>query len=417
MRLSNLFKFYLIAYQKGAIKTCLEKAIEVYLANPRVIHHFWEDASQHTEISQELKEEFLAAATEKLMVDESLMAPYMLRRLVHSMKKYVSDNAIQYNVGRVLLHRLNMRKLEGSFLKPEFLESAEAFGKAIKGDGSTVSFYKTNEGKDVALKETSDPTVFMMLLEEFYAYQLAAGESDNLIKAVGLYYPKKDTLCLVMECAFLGDLLGILHKKKRGFNENEIIKVAHEAAQGLYFLHEQGLVHQDIKPDNIFVDEKGTIKIGDLGSVKKVSDTSTIRHSTICYTSLEVLLIDKWHDKKTYNKYLGLMGKTKAQLPRDKAYGCTTQSDMYGLMLALFTLLKNVSPFGSQGKKADDSDLLSQHMLQGHIAFQDTPNSPCLKTLLVQGIQHNPALRPRATEVIDATQGPYEKLAPGFRLI
>ena len=49
--------------------------------------------------------------------------------------------------------------------------------------------------------------------------------------------------------------------------ESEALKLFKQAAEGLACLHEAGLVHRDIKPDNIFVDEKKGLKLLDFGLV------------------------------------------------------------------------------------------------------------------------------------------------------
>ena len=45
----------------------------------------------------------------------------------------------------------------------------------------------------------------------------------------------------------------------------EAAGVVMQIAQGLYYAHQQGLIHRDIKPGNILVTEDGTAKLSDLG--------------------------------------------------------------------------------------------------------------------------------------------------------
>ena len=45
----------------------------------------------------------------------------------------------------------------------------------------------------------------------------------------------------------------------------EAAGVVMQVAQGLYYAHQQGLIHRDIKPGNILVTEDGTAKLSDLG--------------------------------------------------------------------------------------------------------------------------------------------------------
>jgi serine/threonine-protein kinase len=44
-------------------------------------------------------------------------------------------------------------------------------------------------------------------------------------------------------------------------------KIATEITQGLQALHARGMIHRDIKPGNVLIDENGTAKLGDFGLV------------------------------------------------------------------------------------------------------------------------------------------------------
>jgi len=45
--------------------------------------------------------------------------------------------------------------------------------------------------------------------------------------------------------------------------------------QGLHFLHANGVLHLDVKPDNIYRDADGTLKLGDFG-------LAVLRHQWVC---------------------------------------------------------------------------------------------------------------------------------------
>lgn len=48
----------------------------------------------------------------------------------------------------------------------------------------------------------------------------------------------------------------------------EVRGIVEQIAQGLQSFHRQEMLHQDLKPENIILDDQGTLKIVDFGSVK-----------------------------------------------------------------------------------------------------------------------------------------------------
>lgn len=48
-----------------------------------------------------------------------------------------------------------------------------------------------------------------------------------------------------------------------------MLRITAEILEGLCFMHTQGYMHRDLKPDNIFLKKGGVVKIGDYGMSKK----------------------------------------------------------------------------------------------------------------------------------------------------
>ena len=65
-----------------------------------------------------------------------------------------------------------------------------------------------------------------------------------------------------------GDDLGELLRKKGQLSVSEVVDYILQAARGLKYAHDQGVIHRDIKPGNILVDSRGNVKIVDMGLAK-----------------------------------------------------------------------------------------------------------------------------------------------------
>ncbi len=65
-----------------------------------------------------------------------------------------------------------------------------------------------------------------------------------------------------------GQSLGQLLKKQGKLPPEEAAGYVLQAARGLKFAHDRGMIHRDVKPDNLMLNAQGVVKVADLGLVK-----------------------------------------------------------------------------------------------------------------------------------------------------
>ena len=88
---------------------------------------------------------------------------------------------------------------------------------------------------------------------------------------VDLFFSFQDehNLYLVMEFIPGGDLMTLLIKENV-LTEEATRFYAAEAVLAIEAVHNLGYIHRDLKPDNLLLDERGHLKLSDLGLCKKI---------------------------------------------------------------------------------------------------------------------------------------------------
>ena len=77
----------------------------------------------------------------------------------------------------------------------------------------------------------------------------------------------EQNIVIVMEICAGGDLLNYV-RKRRKLKEPVAKKIFKQILDGLCYIHSKSIAHRDIKLDNILLDGRGNVKIGDFGVSK-----------------------------------------------------------------------------------------------------------------------------------------------------
>ncbi|KAK9810498.1 hypothetical protein WJX72_011817 [[Myrmecia] bisecta] len=96
----------------------------------------------------------------------------------------------------------------------------------------------------------------------------------NIVKYIGSFKTRTH-LYIILEYMENGALSSIIKPTKFGaFPESLVAVYIAQVLQGLAYLHEQGVVHRDIKGANILTTKEGLVKLADFGVAAKLGESS-----------------------------------------------------------------------------------------------------------------------------------------------
>ena len=102
---------------------------------------------------------------------------------------------------------------------------------------------------------------------------LASLKDPNIVSYKEAFLDRdNETLGIVMEYVDGGDLndkIKSLGSQGQYFTEGDIWRIFIQMVFGLRSLHDLGIIHRDLKSANVFVNQDGSVKLGDL-NVSKV---------------------------------------------------------------------------------------------------------------------------------------------------
>jgi eukaryotic-like serine/threonine-protein kinase len=267
-----------------------------------------------------------------------------------------------------MLHDADWQVREAAALTVEELEEIEVWGDRYQlqdpiGHGGMATIYR---GRDLHM----DRVVAIKVLHEVYntnpkfvtrfqreAKAASALHHPNIVQVYD-YGQTDDNYYIVMELVEGTDLRRYL-RSRRVLDVDRAIIIAHDVALGLGAAHRRGIVHRDVKPQNILVGRDGSIKLTDFGIVSVYQGINPERLTTTGMT----------------------LGTVQYYSP-EQAQGeiVSPAADVYGVGIVMYEMLTGRPPFDGDSPVA--------------VAWQHVQNAP------ISPSQFNPAIPAALEEII-----------------
>ena len=111
------------------------------------------------------------------------------------------------------------------------------------------------------------------------AHRLARFSHPSIVRVFGVF-EENNTAYMVMEFLEGQSLLQRI-TEKRSLNENEVVDIANKIGDALAAVHAAGLIHRDIKPDNIMLTSDGRVVLIDFGTARSFASNKTVKQTAM----------------------------------------------------------------------------------------------------------------------------------------
>lgn len=244
------------------------------------------------------------------------------------------------------------------------------------GQGGTAEIFLARDvrtGELVVIKRlkaaiSENPVLRQRFLLE--AKALASIHHPAVLRVLDIHEPADDAPWLVLE-ALRGESLGDYLKRNPVLPPEQAIQLAKETAWALEAVHQAGVVHRDVKPDNLFLvgplHAYESVKVLDFGMARLAGEehdeSSTSILGTVQYMAPEQILVEP----------------------------VSARTDVYALGMVLFRLVTGHLPFD-----AKDSGALLRHQLFSPLpppSWLADELPPTLEAIIYRATRKDPANR------------------------
>ncbi|KAB2094865.1 hypothetical protein ES319_A02G189200v1 [Gossypium barbadense] len=242
--------------------------------------------------------------------------------------------------------------------------------------GSYGDLYRgTYYSQEVAIKVLKPERVTGELLREFSqeVFIMRKIRHKNVVQFIGAC-TRAPNPCIVTEFMARGSLYDYLHQQRVVFKLPSLLKVALDVSKGMNYLHQNNIIHRDLKTANLLMDENQVVKVADFGvaRVQAQSGVMTAETGTYRWMAPEVI------EHKPYDH----------------------KADVFSFGIALWELLTGEIPY-SLLTPLQAAVGVVQKSLRPTIPKNTHPR---LGELLERCWQQDPTQRPNFSEIIEILQ-------------
>ena len=194
---------------------------------------------------------------------------------------------------------------------------------------------------------------------------------QNIITLIGVAFERFNDY-IVMELAVNGSLFDYLHTEKNTPSETQSLAWASNVAHGMKHLHDNRVIHRDLKSKNVLLTSELVAKLCDFGTARELEHTTTTTEQAGTY---------RWMSPE-------IMRETKARI--------NNKCDLFSYGMILFELFAHQIPYAG----SDDKVQLLLKVTGGERPPIPPTLPENLHDLLKSSWEDNPHLRPTFDDFI-----------------